>query len=454
MSELLIKNIAALFCAVDDVRTHCDVRIRGHQIAEIGNDLPQADAVRVLDGRGKVVLPGLINTHHHFFQILTRCLPGGQNAALFDWLAFHYPIWKFIDEEGFRAANRAAMGELLLTGCTTTADHLYLFPRQISTDLIGLQIEAAHDLGIRYCGTRGAMTRGQSQGGLPPDDLCEHDDDVLRHCEECLTRYHDPAEFSMQQVHLAPCSPFNVSERLMQDTARLARKHNVRLHTHLAETEDENDYCREHYGCRPLELMERVGWLGPDVWFAHGIHFNEQELQLLARTQTGICHCPSSNMRLGSGAARVPDCVRFGIHVGLGVDGSASNDSSNMLAELRQAMLLARHEFGSRSMSAKQVIHLATAGSASLLGRAELGRIAVGMAADLALFDLNSLAYAGAFDPIAALLYCGFDQRAWMVLVQGRIVVEDQRLVWADEHALATSLNTAARKLWSRAGLI
>ena len=315
-------------------------------------------------------------------------------------------------------------------------------------------MEAARELGIRYVGTRGSMTLGDSDGGLPPDDIIETDERVLRQSEEAILRWHDPAPFAMRQIHLAPCSPFNVTKGLMRDSALLARRHGVRLHTHLAETQDEIDFCREQYGRRPLELMDDLGWVADDVWFAHGVHFTDAELALLARAGCGIAHCPSSNMRLGSGAARIPEMLARGVPVGLAVDGSASNDASDMLGELRQALLLGRLAWGSDALTARQVLSLATEGSARVLGRRELGTLAIGQAADVALFELEHLGYAGAADPIAALLFCGYNHTAYTVIVNGAVVVEDGHLTCADETTIRRSAATHAQTLWHRAGVL
>ena len=453
MAGWILKNLEAAFLKNGAEQSGADILIEGAQIAKVGKNLPIEQGVRVLDCRGKVALPGLVNSHHHFFQGLTRCLPAAQNSPLFAWLEYHYGVWRYLDGEAMQAAARLAIAELLLTGCTTTSDHQYLFPRGVAEDFIGIDVEAARKLGIRFCGTRGSMTMGKSAGGLPPDELVEKDDDVLRHSEEVIARWHDPQPFSMCQMHLAPCTPFNVTPHLLRDTALLARKHHVRLHTHLAETEDETKFCELNFGKRPLALMEELGWVGDDVWFAHGVQFNDGELDVLARTGCGVAHCPSSNMRLGSGAARIPAMLKRGIPVGLAVDGSASNDSSDMLGELRQAMLLARVSYGASALSARQAISMATEGSARLLGRSELGVIEEGKAADIALFDLEQIANAGAGDPIAALVFCGNDHRAWAVMVNGEWVVRDRRLVRGDEEQIRVSAVKEARRLWERAGI-
>ncbi|RPH92920.1 8-oxoguanine deaminase [candidate division KSB1 bacterium] len=452
MGSLLLRNVDALYQR-SGVELHgADVLIRDREIAAIGANLSAPEA-RVFDCRGKVALPGLVNTHHHFFQTMTRCLPGAQNDKLFEWLVYHYKIWKYVRPETVEAATRLAMAELMLTGCTTTSDHQYLFPRGMGEDLMGLQVAAAKDMGVRFCGTRGSMTLGEADGGLPPDDLVESDEKVLRESEEVIRRWHDASPFSMCQIHLAPCSPFNVTQALLAESAKLARKYKVRLHTHLAETLEEIIYCKEKYHKRPLQFMIDLGWTGDHVWYAHGIYFTDSELDQLALMKTGIAHCPSSNMRLGSGAARIPDMIARGIPVGLAVDGSASNDSSDMLGELRQAMLLGRVTYGSDALTARQVISLATEGSAAVLGRKEIGVIEVGKAADIAIFDLDQLQYAGAADPIAALLFCGYNHTAWAVIVNGEIVVENGHLTRADEEQIKRNAQREAKALWQRAGV-
>lgn len=453
MTDILLKNIRALFLSETRELGDTDLRISDGRIAAIGSDLVAPHGARILDCSGKVALPGLVNAHHHFFQSLTRCLPAAQESGLFDWLTYHYGVWRQVRAESVYAAARLAISELALSGCTATADHHYLFPPGVTEDLIGIEIEAAREIGIRFCATRGSMTLGNAHGGLPPDDLVESDDRVLKACEETVARYHDPAPFSMCRIHIAPCSPFNVTTELLRDSADLARSLGVRLHTHLAETEDEDKFCLEKFGKRPLDYMEELGWLGADVWFAHGIYFTDGELDRLARAGVGISHCPSSNLRLGSGFCRVPEMLRRGVPVGLAVDGSASNDSGDLLAELRQAMLLARGRWGSAALTARQTISLATAGSARLLGFAESGTLEVGKAADIALFDLDELAYAGAADPIAALLFCGGSHRAWLVITNGEVIVEDGRLAGADEEEIRYQAVYEAKKLWDRAGL-
>jgi 8-oxoguanine deaminase len=347
------------------------------------------------------------------------------------------------------------MAELAKTGCTCTTDHHYLYPTGFRGDLPGLQFEAAAAIGLRFTPTRGSMSRSKKDGGLPPDSTVQDEDAILSQCEETIRKYHDPAPDSMRRVALAPCSPFSVSEELMRRSAELARRYGVRLHTHLAETSDEDDFCVKIYKRRPLRLMEDCGFIGSDVWFAHGIFFDDDELALLAKTRTGVAHCPSSNMRLGSGICRVREMLDLGVPVGLAVDGSASNDSSDMLGEARQALLLQRVRYGSGGLRAKEAWRIATEGGAAILGWPEAGRIREGALADIACWRVDDLAYSGSMsDPSAALLFCGYDHRADLVIVNGRIVVEGGRVLGLDEEKLRDDANRVAMRLYKKAGIL
>jgi cytosine/adenosine deaminase-related metal-dependent hydrolase len=440
-----------------------DLLIEGNRITRVESaESPRIAApagARIIDASSHVVLPGLVNTHHHFYQTLTRALPAVQDAKLFDWLTYLYEIWKGLDEDAVYWSSRLAMAELLKTGCTLTTDHHYLYPKGFRDDLPGIQFDAATELGLRFAPTRGSMSRSKKDGGLPPDSVVQDEERILSECEATIAKYHDPAPDAMRKVSLAPCSPFSVSERSMRDAAALARRHGVRLHTHLAETSDENDYCVEIYGRRPLKLMEDCGFTGPDVWYAHGIFFDDDELGLLARTKTGVAHCPSSNMRLGSGIARIREMLDLGVPVGLGVDGSASNDSSDMLGEARQALLLQRVRAGlvgagASGMKATEALSIATEGGARLLGYEKLGRVEEGWLADLALFDVKRLEYAGALsDPAAALLLCGYDHGADYVIVNGELVLESGRLVGLEEETIRREADKASKRLLERAGV-
>lgn len=464
---ILLKNCFAVFRGGAgggaDLRG-ADILVDGTRIARISDSgsapIAAAPGTRVIDASRHVVLPGLVNTHHHFYQTLTRALPAVQDAKLFDWLVYLYEIWKGLDEDAVYWSSRLAMAELLKTGCTLTTDHHYLYPRGFKDDLPGLQFAAATELGLRFAPTRGSMSRSKKDGGLPPDSVVQDEDRILAECEATIAKYHDPSPDSMRRVSLAPCSPFSVSERSMRDAAELARRRGVRLHTHLTETSDEEEFCVSMYGRRPLALMEDCGFTGSDVWYAHGIYFNDEELKTLARTKTGVAHCPSSNMRLGSGIARVREMLDLGVPVGLGVDGSASNDTSDLLGEARQAMLLQRIRYGSGGLTSREALSIATEGGARLLGYEKLGRIEEGWLADLALFDVMKLEYAGAlFDPVAALLFCGYNHGADHVIVNGQLALESGRLcgpgakAGTDEEKIRVKADLASKSLLKKAGL-
>lgn len=377
---------------------------------------------RVFDASGHVVLPGLINTHHHFYQTLTRAFPGALDKSLFSWLKALYPVWAGLDEPALRSAVQVAMAELMLSGCTTTTDHHYVFPQGLD-HAIDIEVEEARRLGLRAVFTRGSMNLSVKDGGLPPDSVVQDEDAVLADCQRLIERYHQPEKGAMIQIALAPCSPFSVTKSLMIRTAELAERSGVRLHTHLAETVDENDFCQASFGCRPLDYLEDCGWLTDRTWLAHGIHFTEAEIARLGKAGTGICHCPSSNQVLASGICPAPRLEQAGSPVGLGVDGSASADCSNLITEVRAAFLLQRLANGADRIGHRDALRYATAGSAACIGRPELGSIAVGQAADLALFKLDDLRFAGHGDPLAALVLCGA-QAADYVMVNGRWTVE------------------------------
>jgi 8-oxoguanine deaminase len=428
-----------------------DLLINENRIEKIKKNIIVENAQQI-DCSTKLVIPGLVNSHHHLCQTLTRNLPQVQNKPLFDWLVTLYEIWKFLDDRAIYYSTLMGCGELLKTGCTTTTDHHYLYPKQIQMDIPAIQFEAAAKLGIRFCPTRGSMSRSKKDGGLPPDSVVQDEELILKHSEEVVQKYHDPSPLSMRQIHLGPCAPFNVTPELMKETASLARKYGVRLHTHLAETKDEVQYCHQVYGKRPLQLMEELDWLGEDVWYAHGVHFNDDELNLLAKTGTGVAHCPASNMRLGSGIARIPEMLKLDIPVGLAVDGSASNDSSDMVGEMRQALLLHRVNSGADAITAKQVLEMATLGSARLLGRKDIGSLEVGNAADIAIFELNKLEYTGALsDPLAALIFSGINHEVDTTIVNGEIVVKSGKLVNFNEHEIIRDGNEIAEKMLQKA---
>jgi 8-oxoguanine deaminase len=455
----LIERARAVF-PMDDARSrHADgwVLVEDDQVRAVGSGAPPAGVRpdRRLDATGKVVLPGLVNTHHHLPQTLTRNVRSVQEAPLFRWLTELYQVWRHGDADAVDAAARVGLGELLLTGCTTSTDHLYLFPRGHDR-LIDVEIEAARDLGIRFHPTRGSMSRGVSRGGLPPDDVVQDEDAILADCRRLIREHHDPRPRAMTRIALAPCSPFSVTDDLMRRTADLARTEGVRLHTHLAETLDEDAYCLAHYGCRPAEYLRRLGWLGADVWLAHCVHLNDDEVALFGETRTGVAHCPSSNFRLGSGIAPVRKMLEAGVPVGLGVDGSASNDTSNMLAEARQALLA--HRLGAapeRWITAEEALWMATRGGAACLGRDDIGSLEPGKAADLILVDLRRLSYAGAGDDLlAALVFSPWPETVDTVMVNGRIVVEGGRLPGLDVPALVERADRIAAGMRARASTL
>jgi 8-oxoguanine deaminase len=424
------------------------------RIASLHEEPPYPSADREIDASGHLVTPGLVNTHHHFYQTLTRNLPAAQDAPLFDWLNYHYEIWRGLDAEMLAVATRTAMAELLLSGCTLSSDHHYVFPAGAAPNLIDRQIEVALDLGLRFQPTRGSMSLGRSAGGLPPDDLCQDEDVILADSKRLVATYHDPLPGAMFRIDLAPCSPFSVTEEAMRATAALAREAGLRLHTHLAETLDEERFCLERHGLRPVDYMDRLGWLGEDVWFAHGVHLNDREIARLGETGTGVAHCPSSNMRLGSGIARVKELLAAGAPVGLALDGSASNDGNHLLGEARQMLLLSRLRGQEFWLGAEEVWRCATGGGARVLGRGDLGSIEVGQCADLALWDLGRLDLAGAqSDPLAALLFAAAAPRPRWVIVNGAIRVEEGRIPGFDERAQAGVHNEAAAELLRRAGI-
>lgn len=448
MSSILLKNCFYIFLSADEQsRRGEDILIRENRIAEIGSAI--LDPVdRVIDCSTYVVVPGFVNTHHHFYQTLTRNLPAVQNAALFEWLVYLYDIWKYLDEEAVYYSSLLAMGELLKTGCTSSSDHHYVYPQNVSGDLMGVQFEAAANLGMRFSPTRGSMSLSKKDGGLPPDSVVQTEDEILQDCERVIHKYHDEKELAMRKIILAPCSPFSVTEELMKATVKLARKYNVRLHTHLAETRNENEFCLEIYGCKPLKLMEECGFIGSDVSYAHGIHFNDQELELLAASGTHIAHCPTSNMRLGSGICRVKEMLPLGINVALAVDGSASNDSSDMLGEIRNALLLQRVHYGAAAMSTLDVMKMGTENGARLLGLEKVGKIKEGWAADLALFNVGKLEYSGSLsDPLAAIIFSGYNHGAEYTIVNGKIAVEQGRLTGFDETEIMNKCNEISQRM-------
>jgi cytosine/adenosine deaminase-related metal-dependent hydrolase len=419
------------------------VLARNGMIAEVGaGPPPKADTV--VDEPNCVAMPGLVNAHDHMYQWATRgYVPDG---TLFEWLRALYPVWARLDADAVRVAARAAMARLLLSGCTLSTDHHYVYPRGV-TGIFDALVESARELGLRFHPCRGSMSLGESKGGLPPDRVVEDEDAILADTEEKIRKHHDPKPGSMCRVVVAPCSPFSVTPQLMRDSAELARKHHVRLHTHVAETLDEERFCLERFGKRPVELMEDLGWAGDDVWYAHGIHLSDAEVDRVAQSKTGIAHCPSSNMRLGAGICRVPDLVRAGALVGLGVDGSASNEDANIAMEAHQALLLARAgNANPQALDARTVWRLATRGGAGCLGRADCGSLETARCADVACFRVDDLAHAGLADPLAGLALAP-PARAQTVIVNGRVAVREGRLLTADEEEIAREIAATSARL-------
>ncbi|MCQ9617247.1 8-oxoguanine deaminase [Paenalcaligenes niemegkensis] len=451
MAKILLKNIHTLATMNDnrDELNDAAIVINGKVIDYVGSNEGAAHIAvdQVIDLSNHVVLPGLINTHHHMYQTLTRAVPKAQNAELFGWLKTLYPIWERITPDMLYASTRTAMAELLQSGCTTSSDHLYLFPNGCTLEHT---IEAAQEMGMRFHASRGAMSVGESKGGLPPDSLVENEDHILRDMQRLVEQHHDASHASMLRIALAPCSPFSVSQDLMRESAKLARSLKVSLHTHLAENQNDIAYSREKFNRTPAEYVEELGWTGPDVWHAHCVHLDDAGIQLFSRTKTGVAHCPCSNMRLGSGIAPIRKMMDHQVPVGLGVDGSASNDGSNMLNEARQAMLLQRvaHQ-DPRQFSAREALWVATRGGADVLNRNDIGQLSPNYAADLIAFDLNQLNYAGALhDPIAATLFCASASVAYSI-INGKIVIQEGRFKQSDLPGIVRAHNTLSHELLS-----
>ncbi|MDP3519404.1 MAG: 8-oxoguanine deaminase [Hydrogenophaga sp.] len=451
MSTLLIKN-AHLLVTMDAQRREIAggaVFVRDHVIEAVGHsDALPASADEVIDAHDQVVIPGLVNTHHHMYQSLTRVVRPAQDCELFDWLRVLYPIWARLTPEMVHVSTQTAMAELLLSGCTTSSDHLYLFPNGSRLDD---SLDAAAEIGMRFHAARGAMSVGESAGGLPPDSVVETEVHILADTQRVIERWHDPARHAMRRIVVAPCSPFSVSRELMRDAAVLAREHGVSLHTHLAENDKDIDYTREKFNCTPAEYAEQLGWVGPDVWHAHCVKLDAAGIRLFARTGTGVAHCPGSNMRLASGAAPIRAMRDAGVPVAIAVDGSASNDSGHMLGEARLALLLQRVSHGPvkgpSALTAREVLELATLGGARVLGRDDIGALAPGMAADIVTIPLDEIGLAGAHhDPLAALFFCHVP-RVKHSIVHGRVVVRDGRLQTLDLPVLLERHNRLARQL-------
>jgi len=440
--SLLVKN-ADVLVTMDGARRELSggsLLVEGGVITSVGPDMP---ADEVLDATGCVVTPGLVNTHHHLYQSLTRVVPGGQDALLFGWLQTLYPIWAKMRPEHMKVSAQIGLAELALSGCTMSSDHLYLYPNGVTLEDT---IEAAQSLGMRFHPTRGSMSIGESDGGLPPDSLVEREADILEDSIRLIDQWHDASEGSMLRVGLAPCSPFSVSRELMRDSALLARDKGVMLHTHLAENDEDIAYSLEKFGCRPGEYARDLGWVGEDVWHAHCVKLDVSEIDLFAATGTGVAHCPCSNCRLGSGIAPVRQMRDAGVKVGLGVDGSASNDVGDLISEARQAMLLQRVQNGADAFSAREALEVATLGGAQVLGRPDCGSLEVGKRADFAVWDVQTLANAGAWDPVAALVLCG-PQRVRDLYVEGRAVVREGQIARLDMPVIAEQARALAAGL-------
>jgi 8-oxoguanine deaminase len=467
MSTLLIKNVHIV--TMDDHQREIPeggLFIRRGLIQEVGpmHELPTT-ADEVLDLKGHIVLPGLVNTHHHFYQTLTRAVPASQDANLFNWLTTLYPIWARIKPEDIFTSTQTALAELALSGCTTASDHLYLFPNGSRLDD---EIAAAQEIGLRLQASRGSMSLGASQGGLPPDSVVDSEDSILKDSQRVIEEFHDAKTGAMVQIVLAPCSPFSVTTNLMKQSAKLAREYGVHLHTHLAETEDEEQFCLEKFGHRPVGYMQEVDWVGDDVWFAHAVWVNAEEIKLFAKHNCGVAHCPTSNMRLASGIAPLKEYRAAGVNVGLGVDGSASNDGSHLLAEVRNAMLLSRVKEGitgfsaspspsgigdrgegnRKLMTAREALHLGTRGGAAVVGRNDIGSLEAGKCADFFAINLNRIGYAGMHDPVAAVVF-GQPANVDYTVVGGKFIVKEGQLVTVDEQKLIEKHNKAAKRLLS-----
>ncbi|MEN7341381.1 MAG: 8-oxoguanine deaminase [Pseudomonadota bacterium] len=445
-STTWVTNAAAIWTDGESL-PGASLVVQGNQVREVlaPGETPSIRVTTRIDATDCVILPGLVNCHHHFYQTLTRAFPSALNKELFDWLVALYPVWAGLDEEAISVSTTLALAELMLSGCTLASDHHYVFSDN-TTLAIDRQFEAAEALGVRVVLTRGSMSRGESLGGLPPDRVVQTPDVILEDSERLIGRYHDPDAFAMQQLALAPCSPFSVTDELMRDSATLARRHGVRLHTHLAETEDENDFCLETVGMRPLDYIESLGWLADDVWFAHGIHFNDDEISRLGAAGVGVSHCPCSNMLLSSGICPVSDLEHAGVSVGIGVDGSASNDVSNMIGEVRQALLLQKLRYGSAAISHHDALRWATRGGADLFGRAELGSLRPGMAADFGIYALDTLNFSGHGDPVAALLLCGAT-KVRDLMINGEWRVRHGEIPGLDIEDLKARHRAAAKRL-------
>ena len=453
MKKYLIKNAKAIVTcdASDSVLYDSDILIEGAVIKAIGSNLKSEDA-EIIDASKMYAYPGLVNTHHHFLQAFTRNIPQLQQAELFDWLIFLYELWALVDEEHVYYSTMVGMGELIKYGCTTTFDHHFCFPKGAGKNLIDRQMDAAAEIGMRFAAGRSCCTRGKSNGGLPPDVLVETCDETIKDCQRLIEKYHDNSRYSMRQVVVAPCSPFSVDTDVMVESAKLARDKKVRLHTHLAETMDEERYCLEVYHDRPLAWAKKCGWVGEDVWYAHGIHFTDEEIDLLAATKTGVAHCPVSNMKTCAGIMKLPQMLQKGVPVGIAVDGYGAQDGSNLLNEIRMAYLWHRSNACNQSPapSGYDCLKLATTGGAALLGRSDIGLLKEGMAADLFMIDVDHMEYSGAhLDPASFLAVVGYHRPVSMTMIQGEIVYKDGHLTKIDEEKVKYAAERIADKVYS-----
>ena len=453
MKSLLVKNIKYLATNDEKLGNIEDayIYVEDNIIKQIGKSA-EVDIIadEIIDGQNYLVTPGFVNTHHHFYQTMTRAVPGAQNQKLFDWLVRLYPIWGEMDSEAVYTSTLVAMAEMILSGCTTSSDHLYLFPNGSRLDD---QISAAQEIGMRFHAVRGSMSLGRSQGGLPPDHVVQSEDEILNDCQRVIERFHDPSPFSMLRIVLAPCSPFSVTRDLLVESAKLARTYdNVYLHTHVAETEDEETFCKQKVGLRPARYMEDVGWVGNDVWWAHCVWVSQDEIQMMSETGTGVAHCPSSNMRLGSGIAPIREMLDANVNVGIAVDGSASNDSSHVITEARMAMLLQRVNKGADALTISETLKLATSGGASVLGRGDIiGKLSPGKAADFIGIPLDRLGIAGGaiHDPLAALFLCTIPQ-VDLSVINGRVIVKDGKILTIDLPRVLELHNRISAKIVGR----
>ncbi len=453
MSEILIKNIGHLVTEVGaPLRQNVSVRIVDQEIAEIADTVdPAWNPDRVIDGKEMLFMPGLVNTHHHFYQTLNRNIPAVQNARLFEWLKYLYEIWKFLTPEMARVSAQVAAAELIMSGCTTAVDHFYVFPEAHPEGVFEAEVEAVQEIGLRFHPTRGSMSLSQEDGGLPPASVVQDEETILSHTEEVINRYHQPEKFGMTRIIVAPCSPFSVTDTIMKKSKELGEKFDkVYFHTHLAETLDEEEFCLQETGMRPFDYLESLGWMDEKTIHVHSIHLNQDEVQRMGRAGASISHCPSSNMRLGSGMAPVVDMLKAGVKVSLGVDGSASNDSSHMFAEVRQALLLQRINYDEESITSTDVLRAATLGGAEAIGRDDVGKIEPGMAADIIGIKTTALDYAGAqHDPLAALVFC-HPPKVDCSIINGRIIVDDGEFLPLDLQQLARRQNELAAEQISR----